>query len=299
MIAVKAEEASRTAEFNALFRAIESSRRPRSKRLFRDPLAHGFLTSLKWAYLVSRVPLIGRLIPLYIDRNWPGVRPSALGRTCWLDEQLVFSLDSGIRQVVILGAGYDCRAYRIAGMSQARVFELDHPNTLAMKVKHLKALLGSLPGHVSFVEVDFDRQDFSRLLLDSGFDRSIPTFFLCEGVMHYLTSEGVDRALRLISSLSARGSRLAFTYIHRGLLDGTDDFGDMGRIPDTLIKSGETWTFGLRPEELKDFLARRGFSLVTDIGSVEYRIRYMGASGRHLKGFGFYRAALASVEGAR
>jgi methyltransferase (TIGR00027 family) len=292
---VKAEEASRTAQFNALFRAMESARRPGHEGLFHDPLAPGFLGSLMWAYVISRVPLVGRLMPMYIDWKWPGVRPSAIGRTCWIDEQLCFSLKGGIRQVVILGAGYDCRAYRLPGMEGARVFEIDHPNTLAVKVSRLKDLLGVLPEHVTFVEADFDRQDFSLALRDSGFDCSLPTFFLWEGVMHYLTAEAVDVTLRSIASLSAPGSRLVFTYIHRGLLDGTESFGDMGHIPETLRESGETWTFGLRPEELKDYLAGRGFSLAADIGSIEYRIRYLGASGRHLKGFGFYRAALAEA----
>jgi methyltransferase (TIGR00027 family) len=293
---LKSGEASRTAEFNALFRAIESSRRPRSKRLFEDPLAPGFLDRLKYAYFISRLPLVGWLIPLFIDWNWTGVRASAIGRTCWIDEQLRVALERGLRQVVILGAGYDCRAYRLSGIERTRVFELDHPSTLAVKVKRLKYLLGAIPKHVSFVEVDFDRQDFALLLEASGFDRFVPTFFLWEGVMHYLTAEAVDTTIRSIASLSAPGSRLVFTYIHSGLLDGSVSFGDMGRVPATLRKTGETWTFGLRPEELPGYLAGRGLSLVTDIGSTEYRVRYMGDSGRHLKGFEFYRAALAEVK---
>jgi methyltransferase (TIGR00027 family) len=240
--------------------------------------------------------LVGRLIPLFIDWNWTGVRASAIGRTCWIDEQLRVALERGLRQVVILGAGYDCRAYRLSGIERARVFELDHPSTLAVKVKRLKYLLGAIPKHVSFVEVDFDRQDFALLLETSGFDRFVPTFFLWEGVMHYLTAEAVDTTIRSIASLSAPGSRLVFTYIHSGLLDGSVSFGDMGRVPATLRKAGETWTFGLRPEELPDYLDGRGFSLVTDIGSFEYRLRYMGEKGRHLKGFAFYRAALAEVK---
>ena len=293
---MKSGEASRTAEFNALFRAIESSRRPRSKRLFEDPLAPGFLNRLKCAYFISRLPLVGRLIPLYIDWNWTGVRASAIGRTCWIDEQLRVALARGLRQVVILGAGYDCRAYRLSGIERARVFELDHPSTLAVKVRRLKYLLGAMPKHVNFVEVDFDRQDFALLLEASGFDRFVPTFFLWEGVMHYLTTEAVDTTIRSIASLSAPGSRLVFTYIHSGLLDGSVRFGDMGRVPATLRKTGETWTFGLRPEDLPGYLAGRGFSLVTDIGSTEYRLRYMGEKGRHLKGFEFYRAAVAEVK---
>ena len=292
---MKAEEASWTAQLNALFRAIESSRWPRGRRLFNDPFAHRFLTTLRWAYLLSRVPLFGRLMPRYIDREGPGVRPSALGRTCWIDEQLSSALRGGIGQVAILGAGYDCRAYRIPEMKGIRVFELDHPNTLALKVERLRSLLDPLPENVTFVEVDFDRQDFSHLLLDSGFDRSKPSFFLWEGVMHYLTADSVDKTLRQLSSLSSPGSRLVFTYIHRGLLDGSESFGNLGHIPEALQDASETWTFGLRPEELKGFLSGRGFSLVTDIGSVEYRARFMGPSGSHLKGFEFYRAALAEV----
>jgi methyltransferase (TIGR00027 family) len=294
---VKAGEASRTAEFNALFRAIETLKWPRSRRLFSDPFAHVFLTTKNWAYATARIPLLGRLIPRYIDRNWPGVRPSALGRTCWIDGQVASALNSGIGQAVILGSGYDCRAYRMPEMKRVRTFELDHPDTLAIKVNRLKSLLGSLPENVSFVEVDFDRQDFSQALLGCGFDTSRPAFFLWEGVMHYLTAEAVDLTLQRISSLSAPGSRLVFTYIHRGLLDGTERFGDgdMGRIPESLKEVGESWTFGLRPEEAGEYLAGHGFSLVTDIGSVEYRKRFMGASGSHLKGFEFYRAALAEV----
>jgi methyltransferase (TIGR00027 family) len=293
---MKSGEASRTAEFNALFRAIESSRRPRSNRLFEDPLAPGFLSRLKWAYFISRLPIVGRLIPFLIDWNWTGVRASAVGRTCWIDEQLRDALQEGLQQIVILGAGYDSRAYRISGIERTRVFEIDHPSTLTVKVKSLKYLLGTIPGHVTFVEVDFARQDFAALLGSSGFDSSVPTFFLWEGVMHYLTAEVVDKTLRSIAALSAPGSRLAFTYIHKGLLDGSIRFGDMGRVPATLRKSGESWTFGLYPEELPDYLAGCGFCLVADVGSTEYRARYLGASIRNLKGFEFYRAALAEAQ---
>jgi methyltransferase (TIGR00027 family) len=295
---MKPGQASKTAEFNALFRAIESSRRPRRKRLFEDPFAPGFLSRLGRAYLqVSRLPLVGRLIPWYIDTKWPGVWPSAIGRTCWIDDQLRAALKEGITQVVILGVGYDCRAYRIPGIERARVFEIDHPNTLATKVERLTHLLGSIPGNVTFVEVDFNRQDFAAVLRNSGFDQAVSSFFLWEGVVHYLIAEAVDLTLRSIASLSAPGSRLVFTYIHRGLLDGSVAFGDLRSIPGTLNDSGERWTFGFHPDELASYLAERGLRLVTDVGSIDYRKQYLGRSGSHLKGFEFYRVALAEVGG--
>jgi O-methyltransferase involved in polyketide biosynthesis len=71
--------------------------------------------------------------------------------------------------------------------------------------------------------------------------------------------------------------------------------GWLKQVPSTLKESDETWTFGFYPGELASYLAERGFTLITDIGSVEYRARYMGASGPHLNGFEFYRAVLAEV----
>jgi methyltransferase (TIGR00027 family) len=200
-----------------------------------------------------------------------------------------------MRQVVILGVGYDCRAYRIAGIERTRVFEIDHPSTLDVKVKHLKHLLSLIPAYVTFVGVDFDRQDFATVLRASGFDRTIATFFIWEGVIHYLSAEAVDLTLRSIASLSAPGSRLVFTYIHRGLLDGSIGFGNLRRIPASLSKSSESWTFGFYPDELTPYLVERGFALVADIGSIEYRKRYLGRYGSHLQGFEFYHAALAEV----
>ncbi|MGP8153119.1 MAG: class I SAM-dependent methyltransferase [Smithella sp.] len=291
---MKNGEVSRTAEFNALFRAIESSRKP-GRRLFDDHLAAGFLGRLKYAYLLSRVPLIGRFIPFYIDMKWPGVRAAHIGRTCWIDEKICNALKEGITQVVILGAGFDCRAYRLPGIKLTRVFELDHPGTQTVKIKRLNHLINSIPDNITMVEVDFNRQDFLTPLKNSGFDHLKPAFFLWEGVMHYLSKEAVDTILKSIASLSAPGSKLLFTYIHSGLLDGSVNFGEMGRVPITLRKSGEEWTFGLYPEELPGYLIKRGFMLLEDLGSTEYRALYMGASGRHLRGFEFYRVALTGV----
>jgi len=80
---MKEGEASKTAEYNALFRAMETYRRPRKKRLFVDALASSFLGAKARRYFIfSRIPLFGHLILRYIDKKWPGVRSSALGRTC-------------------------------------------------------------------------------------------------------------------------------------------------------------------------------------------------------------------------
>ncbi len=240
------------------------------------------------------MPLLGHIVPWYIDKNWPGVRPSLLGRTCWIDEQLRDSVNDDIKQLVILGSGYDCRAYRIPGITKA--FELDYPSTLGAKKEHLTRKLGTLPGHVTYVPIDFDVQDISTELKRASFDQAARTFFIWEGVMHYLTAEAVDATFRAIAALAAPGSRLVFTYIHGGLIDGTMQFGTLGDVPGTLKDAGETWKFGLYPENLAGYLAERGLNLLRDVDSLGYRAKYMGPSGRHMKGFEFYHAAVAEVK---
>jgi hypothetical protein len=95
----------------ALF-AIESSR-PADSRLFHDPLAVAFLDRrLRLAAVTARLPSLGRLVPWYIDRRWPGPRPSGVVRTRAVDDAVPEALVGGCAQLVILGTGHDTRAYR-------------------------------------------------------------------------------------------------------------------------------------------------------------------------------------------
>jgi len=103
-------QSSRTAEYVAFFRACESVQ-PKSKRLFFDPFAKHFIRrSLRAAVWFSRIPLLGALVPWYADRRLPGARTSAIARTRWIDDATCQALHENIRQIVILGAGFDCRA---------------------------------------------------------------------------------------------------------------------------------------------------------------------------------------------
>ena len=111
------ERSSRTAEFVALFRALES-RLPERRRLFHDPYAASFLgRPLRGALALAGVPVTGRLVPAAIDRGWPGTRVSVVVRTRYIDDAV-----AGADQAVILGAGFDTRALRL---DLPRVVELD------------------------------------------------------------------------------------------------------------------------------------------------------------------------------
>ena len=227
--------ASRTAEFMALFRALESCRPP-GVRLFEDRFAIGFLRpAFRFVVDLSRLPLVGGAVSRFIEYRWPGARSSGVARTRLIDDLLADEFKRGVSQVVILGAGFDSRAYRIAGIEQTRVFEVDHPATLVSKQRHLTRLLGSLPPHVAFVACDFNRQRLADVMQASGLHADERTFFIWEGVTNYLTEEAVDSTLRYVSGVAARGSRIVFTYVHRGLLDGSVRFEGTERLFRTLI----------------------------------------------------------------
>ena len=278
----------------ALFRALESAR-PVGARLFEDRFARGFLGPwLALALRAARVPLLGAVVPWFIDRKWPGARSSGIARTRLIDDMLGAALADGIGQVVILGAGFDCRAYRLPALARARVLEVDHPDTSAAKREHLGRLLGAPPAHVTFVALDFDRQDLAAALAAAGFDRARRTFFVWEGVTNYLTEGAVDAVLRFVGG-TARDGRLCFTYVHRGVLDGSTRFEGTERLALTLARAGEPWTFGLDPAALPGYLEARGLRLLEDLGATEYRARYMPSGGLGMTGYEFYRVALARV----
>lgn len=285
--------ASRTAEFMALFRALET-RRPPAVRLFDDPFAYGFLgPGLRAAVHLAGVPGVGALVPRTIDRRWPGARTSGVARTRLIDDALAAAVDGGVAAVVILGAGYDCRAYRLPRMARVRVLEVDHPATQAAKRERLARSLGRLPEHVTFAAVDFDRESLGDALGRAGFDRGAGAFFIWEGVTNYLSADAVDGTLRFVATARA-GSRIVFTYVHRGVLDGSPAFGGTTHLDATLRRSGEPWTFGLEPAALPAWLEACGLELIDDLGAAEYRTRYLG---RPMTGYEFYRVAVADVRG--
>lgn len=287
-------QASRTAEQNALFRALESLRRERD-RICDDRLARHFLTwPLSLVMGGAALPGVAPRVASFIDRRWPGVRSSVVARTRLIDDTLSTALQKDIQQLVVLGAGFDSRAYRLACLRDIDVFEVDHPDTQAAKRAVLTRLLGVLPERVRFVSVDFTRDDLASAMSRAGYRESARTFILWEGVTNYLTESAVDSTLRWCSRAAA-GSILLFTYVHRDILTRPEAFVGTRNLFASLEKAGERFTFGMEPNLVPQYLAERGFEVELDLGAAEYRARYYGNEAQKLRGHEFYRIALASV----
>ncbi len=259
---MRAGHSSRTADQNALFRALEA-RRPAPVRVADDPLAVRFLSpEFRLLAEAARLPPARRLLEMTIDHRWPCARPGVVARTELIDQVVLRELGR-VGQVLILGAGFDTRAWRLPGMDQVRVFELDHPATQAAKQRVLRHS-GRAPAHVTFVPVVFGADDPGRALTAAGFTAGAPALVLWEGVTNYLDREAVDATFGLLASMLGSGSLVLFTYVDAGMLDGSAVFAGAQTTMRAVRRVGEPFTFGFVPSQLPAYLATRGFELLSD-----------------------------------
>ncbi len=195
-----------TAYSIAVVRAEESAR-PVAERLFEDPYASIFAAAGAHAQEGT-----ARYLSLPFFRD--GVRL----RTRFIDDEVRAGLAAGLSQVVLLGAGFDCRGLRMPEIAArgASVYEVDLPGQLATK----RALLGgagvSVPPHVAYVPCDFGASDFGDVLLASlealGFRVGAGAMFVWEGVIGYIDDAAVDRSLAFMARAGGPGTRLVVTF---------------------------------------------------------------------------------------
>jgi len=251
---------SRTAAFVAAARQL-GQLLPEQARLVDDPYGAAF-TSRAMARVVerdaSRLQLVGAL---------PGIKQWVLYmqvRTRVIDDALREFLAAGGRQIVLLGAGYDCRALRLPELADANIFEVDHPATQGHKRAVLDQLQVDSPA--TYVTWDFESRpmdDLPEELANAGLDRADRVFTIWEGVTMYLTEPAIDASLRAIRAWSCEGSRLAMTYFAKTRIARPSLLTRAMKAAVSAV--GEPWKFGWGPDELPGYLATRNFTLVRDV----------------------------------
>lgn len=291
---MKRDTPSKTAQYMALYRAMET-RRPRGKRLFTDPYAIYFLDP-GYRLLCRLVPFspAERLFYRLIQRRIPGALASGLARTRLIDDLLCATIQQGIRQVIILGAGFDTRSLRLTALHDIPVIEIDHPDTARRKLQILRRHMVALPGNTRYLSIDFDKQSLEDLIHQQGIDLSIPTTLIWEGVTNYLQKSAIDAVFALAGRF-AHGSFIIFTYVDKKVLEEPAAFFGAQRLLRDLDAIEERWTFGFRPEELPGYLSAQGCRLIRDSSAADYREQYIPERRKILKGYEFYRVAMARV----
>jgi methyltransferase (TIGR00027 family) len=264
------------AEVIALQRYAESML-PEDTRIFFDPLAIHFLDprKLEWA---RDHPAETRAMVEDLERSAPGWSNSIRARVRYFDDVAERAARDGVRQIVVLGAGYDTRAYRIDAVKDfVRVFEVDRPPILERKTDVITRVLGAVPDYVTTVPLDLEHEDLWNRLTRAGFSEDLSTLFVLEGLVMYLPREAVERLFDGIARHAPKGSSLLFDCVPQFLADGSSEQEGARNILDATVMMGEPILSGFAEGEAEPFLARLGFSGVTVVPSSEYgRMYYHG-----------------------
>lgn len=192
-------------------------------------------------------------------------------RTRVLDEAWHAAHALGMRQLVLLGAGLDGRAFRLEDASDSTVYEVDHPSTQRQKRERTRRMTARALRHV-FVPVNFETDSLAQALLDAGQRRDVPTFWIWEGVTPYLTRKAQEKTLTAIAECSAPGSRLAMTYTEPAPPETTAPA--IRRTAKVVRWLGEPFIGLLSREEAAALLQHAGFRLLEDSGPDTWRRKY-------------------------
>jgi len=255
-------EASGTALYVAMARAVAHARG--RVRGFSDPIARQLLP-----------PDARRLVDRLLSGEPAGWRDRArltvVRRMARMISLRTIAIDDAVRgaapvrQLVILGAGLDGRAWRMQELADAVVFEVDHPATQAVK-RERTAALQPAAREVRFVPVDFQRDALDEALAEAGHDACAPTVFLWEGVVRYLTLAAIEATLDAVARRAARGSRFIANYTAGG---------SRARWLSNLVLRaiGEPIRSEHTPVGFAALLAVRGFGVVSDTTAVAWAER--------------------------
>jgi methyltransferase (TIGR00027 family) len=255
---VRGPKPSATAQFVALARPHLTE-----LGMLDDDLARSMLRP-PWALAASA---LGRRPFARLGRNRSFAYLAA--RTQFYDDAVKAALDEGTRQVVVIGAGYDSRAWRFARPG-VQFFEIDQAATQADKRRRAPA------GGPRYVSADAGGGGGGELLRASGFVEGAPTIFTVEGVTMYLTEAQVDALLCELARISGPGSRLAVNF---GVGFDADDSARSRRraaLGRMLVKLGrEPFRFELAPDDARSFLARTGWTVEDMATGPQLGARYL------------------------
>ena len=272
-----------TAQGVAKQRLIESLAKP-NKRVIYDPYAKYFVLG------ASIIKLLGHKISVWLgDKIVPGMHEHLICRTRFIDDLIEESTSAGIEQYVILGAGYDSRAYRLKLPPKLKIFEVDQPEVQGIKRLKLPKSISNRK-NIIYVSIDFNNQSLKEQLLDAGFDKSKSTIYTLEGVSQYIPKEALSSTLKELATLNANSnSKIFISYVNKLLLEDSKACFGMGYSrPEKAIKFitngakkvGEPWISFYSAKEIQNLLSENGFIVIENQTLADLNSKYFAPVGR-------------------
>ena len=264
-----ADQPSDSALGVTLFRALAASEERKETR-GPDDLAEIFLPE------EFRAVLKNPAAREWIRGKAPGSYEYFFVRTAWLDCAVREALRANLPQGIFLGAGYDTRPYRFGGLiRKTHLFELDVESTQRRKRDLLGRVNVHVPEQLTYVPINFTRDNLEEVLSRAGFDPTAMTLFVWEGVTYYLPATAVDQVLAFIRANSPPGSTVCFDYP----ADAPDMAARYG-VAESLELMRTTYhaepiQFRIREGAIEPFLSARGFSVLEHLSTEDMERRYL------------------------
>ena len=229
----------------------------------------------------SRSP---RMVSVYKAFDWmmPGQFEAFGYRKAFCEQQVRDGIDAGATQILVLGAGYDTMAWRLApNFPDVNFFEIDHPATARLKAKGIEGM--GQYDNLHLIPEDLSKRKLVDVLKShKSWDQEANTVIIAEGLLMYLPSSAVNDLFRQCASISGTGSRIAFTYIGKRL-DGRPDAGRCtGFLLWTLKVYGEPWLWSIQPEQIGRVLKENGWTYSPELaGEVNKRgVEFFGTASK-------------------
>ena len=257
--------ASRTAIWVSAWRGMGAYDAP---SVSHDPIAKELVTP-GWSMVLraaERNPGVTRRVMRVANAVSGGLVRHLPFRTRAIDDAIA---EAGVRQIVLLGAGLDARAYRLEALRDCTVFEVDHPDTQAHKREAVRDL-PVLAKELRWVTVNFEKDDLEKELARAGHDPKEKSVIVWEGVTMYLEIPAIEQTLKTIARISAPGSTLLVTYQDTN----RPPLWQLVRPVFTLV--GEPLRTSFEKEDMRALLSRFGFEVTSDESDREWSERFFG-----------------------
>jgi methyltransferase (TIGR00027 family) len=206
----------------------------------------------------------------------PGAYEFMIARTAFFDYVVRDALLQNIPQIVLLGAGYDSRPLRFKALvKETRMFELDAQPTQLRKKGVLEQAGIPMPNHLTFVPIDFNRDNLKDVLPAAGFSRDQRALFVWEGVTYYLSAKVVDDTLGVIRTISPAGSSICFDYASLSTEALAEEAAKKLKEHMKSRFPAEPTKFGIPQGKVGAFLSERGYVIVEHLSPSEMEARYL------------------------
>lgn len=217
-------------------------------------------------------------------------------RTRFCEDTLRAAVETGVKQLVVLGAGLDTYAYRGSERERLRIFEVDHPATQTWKRERLAEAAIPVPDNLTYAPVDFERQTLAEGLAASGFDPAQPAFFTWLGVVPYLTLEAIETTLGFIAGLPG-GAHVVFDYGNPPDSVYVEARALHHELAARVASVGEAFRTFFETDELHTRLRMLGFTTIDDLGPREFVARYFPERVQAMPGRGGHIVHAAAMHG--